>query len=147
MCAGMSLDLGKISDLQLRAVGEKVGSGTRLSHADAELLFTSPDLLGVGMLSDYVNRRNRDVYVGDNCFIGAHSIILPGVTIGDSCIVAADGSASDRGAREPQVRQSVGGGMSAARWRSAARRCSSSSLDRCCCSASRSRRVITCCSN
>jgi aminodeoxyfutalosine synthase len=56
MSAAMSLDLGKISDPQLRAVGEKVGSGTRLSHVDAELLFTSPDLLGLGMLADYANR-------------------------------------------------------------------------------------------
>jgi acetyltransferase-like isoleucine patch superfamily enzyme len=38
---------------------------------------------------DYVNRVDRDVNIGDNCFIGARSIILPGVTIGDSCIVAA----------------------------------------------------------
>ena len=38
---------------------------------------------------DWVNGVNRDVHIGDNCFIGAHSIILPGVTIGDSCVVAA----------------------------------------------------------
>jgi acetyltransferase-like isoleucine patch superfamily enzyme len=38
---------------------------------------------------DYVNRRDRDVHIGDDCFIGAHAIILPGVTIGDNCIVAA----------------------------------------------------------
>ena len=30
-----------------------------------------------------------DTYIGKNCFIGAHSIILPGVRIGDQCIVAA----------------------------------------------------------
>jgi acetyltransferase-like isoleucine patch superfamily enzyme len=30
-----------------------------------------------------------DTYIGKNCFIGAHSIILPGVRIGDHCIVAA----------------------------------------------------------
>ncbi len=30
-----------------------------------------------------------DVKIGRNCFIGAHSIILPGVTIGDEVIVAA----------------------------------------------------------
>jgi acetyltransferase-like isoleucine patch superfamily enzyme len=29
------------------------------------------------------------VYIGDNCFIGAHAIILAGVTIGDNCIVSA----------------------------------------------------------
>jgi len=27
--------------------------------------------------------------IGDNCFIGAHAVILPGVTIGDGSIVAA----------------------------------------------------------
>lgn len=38
---------------------------------------------------DWVNNCDRDVRIGDNCFIGAHAIILPGVTIGDHCIVAA----------------------------------------------------------
>jgi aminodeoxyfutalosine synthase len=56
MSAGIALDLGRINDRELRAVGEKVATGTRLSHADAKLLFTTPDLLGVGMLADYVNR-------------------------------------------------------------------------------------------
>ncbi|MEA2705704.1 MAG: aminodeoxyfutalosine synthase [Gemmatimonadaceae bacterium] len=59
MSAGKSLDLGKISDRGLRAVGEKVALGTRLSHSDAELLFTSPDLLGLGMLADYANHRKH----------------------------------------------------------------------------------------
>jgi len=56
MSAGIALDLGRINERELRAVGEKVSTGTRLSHADAKLLFTTPDLLGVGMLADYVNR-------------------------------------------------------------------------------------------
>jgi aminodeoxyfutalosine synthase len=73
MSAGMSLDLGKISDPLLRAVGEKVGSLTRLSHADAELLFTSPDLLGVGMLSDHANRRKH----GDVVTFAANQHINP----------------------------------------------------------------------
>ena len=57
MTSEISLDLRKITDRDLRAVGEKVASHTRLSNADAELLFTSPDLLGVGMLADFANRR------------------------------------------------------------------------------------------
>src|SRR6185369_13503594 len=56
MSAGPALDRARVTDPALRRVGEKVGSGTRLSHADAKLLFTTPDLLGVGMLADYVNR-------------------------------------------------------------------------------------------
>jgi aminodeoxyfutalosine synthase len=68
-----SLDLSKISDSALRAVGEKVVSNTRLSHADAELLFTSPDLLGVGMMADYANRRKH----GDVVTFAANQHINP----------------------------------------------------------------------
>src|SRR5208283_2782060 len=28
-------------------------------------------------------------YIGRNCFIGAHSIIMPGITVGDQCIIGA----------------------------------------------------------
>src|SRR5437762_9536867 len=76
-----------------------IGEGTAISLS-AKLDKTNPRGIHIGKYSvvtfgaailthDYVNRLNRDVYIGDNCFIGAHSIILPGVTIGDSCIVAA----------------------------------------------------------
>ena len=59
MGAGLALDLGRISDPELRKVGEKVAAQTRLSHQDAALLFNTPDLLGVGMLADYANRRKH----------------------------------------------------------------------------------------
>src|SRR5437773_5145707 len=76
-----------------------IGKGTAISGS-AKLDKTNPRGIHIGkytvvtfgaaiLTHDYVNRLNRDVYIGDNCFIGAHSIILPGVTIGDSCIVAA----------------------------------------------------------
>jgi aminodeoxyfutalosine synthase len=73
MTPGISLELGKISDRDLRVVGEKVASGTRLSHSDAALLFTSPDLLGIGMLADYVNRRKH----GDVVTFAANQHINP----------------------------------------------------------------------
>ena len=73
MDSALALDLGKISDRALRAVGEKVGSGTRLTNADAELLFTSPDLLGVGMLADYANHRKH----GDVVTFAANQHINP----------------------------------------------------------------------
>src|SRR6478752_2403328 len=57
MSAEVSLDLAKISDRELRAVGEKVSDRTRLTNTDAELLFTSPDLLGLGALASHVNQR------------------------------------------------------------------------------------------
>jgi len=76
-----------------------IGEGTAISGS-AKLDKTNPRGIHIGKYSvvtfgaailtnDYVNSLNRDVRIGDNCFIGAHSIILPGVTIGDGCIVAA----------------------------------------------------------
>jgi exopolysaccharide acyltransferase PssR len=76
-----------------------IGEGTAISGS-AKLDKTNPRGIHIGAYSvvtfgaailthDYVNQRNGDVRIGDNCFIGAHSIILPGVTIGDGCIVAA----------------------------------------------------------
>jgi acetyltransferase-like isoleucine patch superfamily enzyme len=38
---------------------------------------------------DTTRRMYRHTYIGRRCFIGARSIILPGVTVGDHCIVAA----------------------------------------------------------
>jgi acetyltransferase-like isoleucine patch superfamily enzyme len=76
-----------------------IGEGTAISGS-AKLDKTNPRGVHIGRYSvvtfgaailthDYVNSVNRDVRIGDNCFIGAHAIILPGVTIGDGCIVAA----------------------------------------------------------
>src|SRR5919109_3514092 len=77
----------------------QLGEGTVISFG-ARLDKTNPRGVHIGKYSvvtlgaavlafDWVNDCYRDVRIGDNCFIGAHSIILPGVTIGDHCIVAA----------------------------------------------------------
>ena len=77
----------------------EIGEGTAISMS-AKLDLTNPRGIHIGRYSvitfgaailthDYVNIVDRDVRIGDNCFIGAHSIVLPGVTIGDGCIVAA----------------------------------------------------------
>ncbi|HXG69218.1 MAG TPA: aminofutalosine synthase MqnE [Gemmatimonadaceae bacterium] len=68
-----SLDLSRIADRALRAVGEKVASGTRLSASDAKTLFTSPDLLGLGRMADYANRRRH----GDIVTFAANQHINP----------------------------------------------------------------------
>jgi aminodeoxyfutalosine synthase len=73
MTSGISLDLGRIGDRDLRAVGEKVVAGTRLSNSDCELLFTSSDLLGIGMLADYANRQKH----GDVVTFAANQHINP----------------------------------------------------------------------
>jgi aminodeoxyfutalosine synthase len=73
MSTGLSLDLAKITDRALRGVGEKVAAHARLTNEDAELLFTSPDLLGVGLLADYANRRKH----GDVVTFAANQHINP----------------------------------------------------------------------
>jgi aminodeoxyfutalosine synthase len=73
MSAGLALDLGKIKERELRGIGEKVAAGTRLSSSDASYLFTTPDLLGVGMLADYANRRKH----GDVVTFAANQHINP----------------------------------------------------------------------
>lgn len=45
---------------------------------------------GVAILAhDMARSFQADTRIGRNCFIGAHSIILPGITVGDGSIVAA----------------------------------------------------------
>jgi acetyltransferase-like isoleucine patch superfamily enzyme len=77
----------------------EIGEGTAISMS-AKLDLTNPRGIHIGRYSvitfgaailthDYINKVDRDVRIGDNCFIGAHAIILPGVTIGNGCIVAA----------------------------------------------------------
>src|ERR1700682_2602288 len=72
-----------------------IGEGNAISMS-AKLDKTNPQGIHIGTYSvisfgaailthDWVNKLDRDVRIGDNCFIGAHSIILPGVTIGDGC--------------------------------------------------------------
>lgn len=44
--------------------------------------------------TDVASRRQnieyaKPVVIGDDCWIGGHSVILPGVTIGEGCTVAA----------------------------------------------------------
>lgn len=44
---------------------------------------------GAVILSHDLSRvLHTDTYIGKNCFIGAHSIVLPGIHVGDNCIVA-----------------------------------------------------------
>ena len=52
----LSIPFERIADPAVRAIAEQVGAGMRLSRADGVALFESPDLTGVGVLADAVNR-------------------------------------------------------------------------------------------
>ena len=83
----------------VRVWGMEIGEGTEISFS-AKLDKTNPRgihigahtrvTFGVAILShDFLNWVHMDTRIGSYCFIGARSIILPGVTIGDHCVVAA----------------------------------------------------------
>jgi acetyltransferase-like isoleucine patch superfamily enzyme len=66
----------------------------------AHLDFTNPRGIHVGagtyitfgsviLAHDLTRLLHTDTYIGRNCFIGARSIIMPGIRIGDECIVGS----------------------------------------------------------
>lgn len=66
----------------------------------ANLDFTNPRGVHIGggtyiafyaviLAHDMSRALHTDTYIGKNCFIGAQSIIMPGVRVGDECIVAS----------------------------------------------------------
>ncbi len=56
MPAPIDFDSARLRDPALLPIAEKLRRGARLSMADGELLFQSPDLLGVGAMADAANR-------------------------------------------------------------------------------------------
>ena len=60
-------------DPQLRPIARKVEEGVRLSEADALTLFESFDLLGLGSLADFANKRKN----GDQVFFSANQHLNP----------------------------------------------------------------------
>ena len=67
------LDPGSLRDPTLRPVAEKVVDGRRLEAADARLLYATNDLIGLGRLADFANRRKN----GDRVFFSANQHINP----------------------------------------------------------------------
>lgn len=68
-----TLDLALLRDPALRPIGEKVKLGQRLDHADGLALYATDDLLGLGTLADFANRRHN----GDRVFFSANQHLNP----------------------------------------------------------------------
>lgn len=66
-------ELARLNDPSLRVVGEKVLAGERLDTRDGLALYETADLLGLGMLADFANRRRN----GDRVFFSANQHINP----------------------------------------------------------------------
>jgi acetyltransferase-like isoleucine patch superfamily enzyme len=82
-----------------RVLGMDIGKEVRISLR-ARLDFTNPRGVHIGdgsylafdsvlFTHDMSRALNTDTYIGANCFIGARTIIMPGVRVGDQCIIGA----------------------------------------------------------
>lgn len=69
----LTIPFERIADPAVRAIAERVAAGTRLTQADGVTLFASPDLTGVGLLADAVNRARH----GDLVTFAANQHINP----------------------------------------------------------------------
>jgi aminodeoxyfutalosine synthase len=63
----------RLRDPALRPIARKVADGIRLDAADARTLYATDDLIGLGTLADYANRRKN----GDRVFFSANQHINP----------------------------------------------------------------------
>jgi aminodeoxyfutalosine synthase len=66
-------DVARLEDPDLRPVAAKVLAGARLDARDGLALYATSDLLGLGALADYANRRRN----GDRVFFSANQHINP----------------------------------------------------------------------
>lgn len=78
------MDIGKDVRISLKAKLDKRNSkGVHIG--DGSYLAFGATIL----CHDMCRNLSKDVIIGKKCFIGANSLILPGVTIGDEVVVAA----------------------------------------------------------
>ncbi len=69
---------------------DKIEIGVNTTLAYGATVLTGADPNGPkNRLSDLYPPLKAPVIIGNDCWIGANAIILPGVTIGDCCVVAA----------------------------------------------------------
>ena len=69
---------------------EKITIGKNSTLAYQTTILTSADPNGPhNLLSKIYGSIKKPVIIGENSWIGARSVILPGITIGDCCVVAA----------------------------------------------------------
>ncbi|MCC6243824.1 MAG: CofH family radical SAM protein [Gemmatimonadaceae bacterium] len=69
----ISFDTSRLRDPALLPIAEKLLHGTRLTAADAAVLYQSPDLLGLGVMADAANRARH----GDQVTFAANQHINP----------------------------------------------------------------------
>jgi acetyltransferase-like isoleucine patch superfamily enzyme len=76
----------------IRAVDSSIRIGSRVQVAQFVSLIAAGHLIddrGVPLIGHDLRPGRHGIAIGDDCWLGANSAVLPGVTLGDRCIVAA----------------------------------------------------------
>lgn len=79
------MDIGKKTRIAISAHLDKSNNPKGIHIGDStRVLYES-----VVLAHDASRKLKADTYIGKNCIIGTRAIVMPGVKIGDSCVVAA----------------------------------------------------------
>lgn len=78
------MDIHPSVDMSLSAIFDKTNPKGVHVAAQTYVAFNARILT-----HDMTRNTHRDTWIGAKCFIGGNALILPGVRIGDNCIVAA----------------------------------------------------------
>lgn len=78
------MSIGKDTRISMRAVldktnpkGIKIGNYSYISYG------------AIVLTHDFINKRHIDTVIGNNVFLGAYSVVLPGVKVGHNSIIGA----------------------------------------------------------
>ncbi|MFH4544364.1 acyltransferase [Vibrio alginolyticus] len=86
-------------DFLRKVYGISIGENTKISMK-AVIDKTNPRGVNIGSYSylsygamvlshDFINKRHIKTTIGDNVFVGAYAVILPGISVDDNSIIAA----------------------------------------------------------
>ena len=82
--------------------GITIGDNVTLSHG-AKLVSTGYDVEHWMETGERVHIDNKPIYIGDNCWIGANAIILPGVKITGEYVIIGAGAVVTKDVTESRV--------------------------------------------
>ena len=71
------------------SINSKIVLGDNLLMGPGVRIFASNHNTKLGLPMNEQDWREKDVVVGNDVWLGANVVVVPGVTIGDSCVVAA----------------------------------------------------------
>lgn len=85
LCIGQDVHIGKNCFFDLK---DRIKIGDRVTIS-MESTFLSHTDLGKSRLAQVYKKSSQPISIGSDCYLGARTTLLPGVILGEGCIVAA----------------------------------------------------------